>query len=334
MNYYERNVNSFLSSVISSMSAVYLPAYFISLIELLEDFYKFDVLSNNDHIHLQKNTLKFSYELIASYFLSYLLRIRKEIPTIKMSPSSGKSHEERFIEDSNDITNNLMRPIDLLMSNTFKEKGQRIIYDMKKDQNIIKVFEKRCPILECKRNHIEMDIVAADSLLRNSILYAKMGELVCLQYLSRLKANLTLKPHLEDYFIRKKGRDSFTPTALDYVIGYQKDICFYCKREFISHDFSSKPRADHFIPWAFVKTSRIENLIFACNECNSSKSDRLAKINYFNKLLHRNMPESDFWVNYPVEIIDKEERIEKWVKNYHQASEQLSTGWSPDKIYA
>lgn len=113
MNYYERNINSFLSSVASGMSAIYLPAYFTSLIEFVEDYYKFDVLSDNDHIHLHKNTLKFSYELIASYFLSYLLRIRKDIPALKMSPSPGKSHEERFLGDNKSITDNLVYPVEL-----------------------------------------------------------------------------------------------------------------------------------------------------------------------------------------------------------------------------
>lgn len=58
MNYYEKSINSFLSSVASNMSAVYLPAFFVSLIELLEDFYKFDAIPNHDHINIEKTRVK------------------------------------------------------------------------------------------------------------------------------------------------------------------------------------------------------------------------------------------------------------------------------------
>ncbi|MHB8132507.1 MAG: HNH endonuclease [Mobilitalea sp.] len=70
---------------------------------------------------------------------------------------------------------------------------------------------------------------------------------------------------------------------------YQENSCYYCGQVLDNNSFHRKPRADHFIPWVFVKTSLAENLVFACHDCNSSKSSNLASISFFNRLLQRNL---------------------------------------------
>lgn len=331
MNYYEKTINSFLSSVGSNMSAVYLPVFFASLIELLEDYYKFDAIPFGNHIDVQKTTVKISYPLATSYFLSYLLRLRKQIPRIKMAPTKGKTHEERFMDSFENI-NKLITPGQILDSTLFHDRGTKIIRDMMDSQNVYPVFEKRCPILQLRPNHIEMDAVAADTLLSNSILYSKMAELICFQYLARLSANSDLGHQLEDYFLRGSGRIDFASTAKNYVITYQGNTCYYCNQVLDKNHFNKMPRADHFIPWVFVKSSVVENLVFACNDCNSNKLDRLPSVSFFNKLIQRNAQGSDFWRGYPEEIYGLDDKINRWVKNYYQASEQLSTGWMPNRI--
>lgn len=329
MNYYEKNINSFLTSVPAYMSAVYLPAFFISLINLLDDYFKFDHRLEPAHITLNKTTLKISYPLAASYFLAHLINIRKHIPNIKMAPTRGMTHDQRLI-DGYEITD-FDTASSILNSELFKTRGPKIIRNMLDPQNIIPVFEKRCPILQCKSNYIEMDIVAVHTLLNNSILYTKMGELICFQYLSRLSSNGSLKHHIEDYFINGGDRIDFTTTAKAYVVKYQENRCFYCGIHLDNNNQPTKPRGDHFIPWVFIKTSNIENLVYACHDCNSSKSDRLAAISYFNKMIQRNTPGSNFWERYPEKPIHLDDRVERWIKNYHQASEQLSTGWLPER---
>lgn len=123
------------------MSAVYLPALFVSLIELLEDYYKFDATPNGNHIKVEKTTVKISYPLTTSYFLSYLLRIRKQIPNIKMAPYRGKTHDERFLDSIENI-GDLLTPGQILDSSLFAERGMRIIRDMMDAQNIFPVFDK------------------------------------------------------------------------------------------------------------------------------------------------------------------------------------------------
>lgn len=94
-----------------------------------------------------------------------------------MAPAHGMTHDERFL-NGEDI-NSLIIPGQILNSDLFNKRGNKVIRDMRDSQNIYPVFEKRCPILQCNSNYIELDIVAVDTLLQNSILYTKMGELIC-----------------------------------------------------------------------------------------------------------------------------------------------------------
>ncbi|KAB2952167.1 HNH endonuclease [Heliorestis acidaminivorans] len=328
MNYYEKCINSFLSTVSSKMSALYLPVMFLSLIELLEDQYKFDVVYG-EHIQVTNTRIKISYPLITSYFLSYLLRIRKEIPSIKMAPTKNRTHDDAFIEDQEGLLKDLTLPGQILYSSTFEQRGKIVLSRMRKSDNVFPVFERHCPILVCEKTHIEMDIAAVHALTSNSVLYARMGELICFQYLSRITYNYDLREKIEQYFIRGDSRVDFPNKAKSYVIDFQENRCYYCERVLDGSSSQSQARADHFIPWVFVKTSTLENLIYACNECNGTKLHRLPKLAYFNKLLHRNASNGDFISSYPELVPNWTERVERWVKNYHQASEQLSTGWGP-----
>jgi hypothetical protein len=328
MTYYEKIINSFLSSVSSNMSAVYLPAFLVSLINLLEDYFKFDQIQSQDYIEQGRSMLHLSLRLTTAYFLFYLIQIRKSIPDVRMTPVRGKSHEERFLDRLVDI-NRLSNPLDLISTPEYTSRLDRITAQMLDKQNIYPVFERRCPIFRLSKDGIDIDMAAIETLLQNSILYTKMAELLCFQYLTRLSGNLHLTSHLENYFIRGGSREDFGNTARSYVYKYQDYHCFYCNRPMDESNAAAKPRADHFVPWVFVKSSRVENLVFACNECNSDKLDRLPAISFFNRLLKRNDPGSDFWKNYPDSIPNLDERVERWVKHYYLAGEQLSTGWRP-----
>jgi HNH endonuclease len=51
------------------------------------------------------------------------------------------------------------------------------------------------------------------------------------------------------------------------------DKCFYCgnviKKKASIH-------VDHFIPWSFVQTDQLWNLVISCSSCNLAKNDKLA----------------------------------------------------------
>ncbi|WP_227394982.1 HNH endonuclease [Jeotgalibacillus aurantiacus] len=65
---------------------------------------------------------------------------------------------------------------------------------------------------------------------------------------------------------------------------YQNE-CFYCGKEIRSRKGN---HVDHFIPWSFVQTDQLWNLVIACSKCNTSKNDKLAESAFLQKLIERN----------------------------------------------
>jgi hypothetical protein len=66
-------------------------------------------------------------------------------------------------------------------------------------------------------------------------------------------------------------RRAFPPAARKALSGLQGGVCFYCQTH-----LSTKSHIDHFIPWSKCSNDAIENLVLACERCNSSKTDYLA----------------------------------------------------------
>jgi hypothetical protein len=58
-------------------------------------------------------------------------------------------------------------------------------------------------------------------------------------------------------------------------------ICFYCTRPFSGE---SVRHVDHFIPWSFLLADPVWDLVFACVQCNLSKSDRLPSRSFIAQL--------------------------------------------------
>lgn len=63
------------------------------------------------------------------------------------------------------------------------------------------------------------------------------------------------------------------------------DKCFYCGKEIKRRDSA---HVDHFIPWSFVQSDQLWNLVISCNTCNLSKNDKLAVKTFLDSLISRN----------------------------------------------
>ena len=60
--------------------------------------------------------------------------------------------------------------------------------------------------------------------------------------------------------------------------------CFYCGKPVTKRSVE----VDHFIPWSFIKDDQIWNFVLSCPECNNKKRDKLAQVDYLNKITKRN----------------------------------------------
>ena len=74
-----------------------------------------------------------------------------------------------------------------------------------------------------------------------------------------------------------------TLTAYQNIFRDQRD-CFYCDRRLDNLQI----HVDHFIPWSYIFEDEDWNLVLSCQYCNLKKSDRLAELDFRNKLINRN----------------------------------------------
>ncbi|MDG5790141.1 HNH endonuclease domain-containing protein [Evansella sp. AB-P1] len=70
------------------------------------------------------------------------------------------------------------------------------------------------------------------------------------------------------------------------LLQYFEKSCFYCSKTLSQGN--KETHVDHFIPWSFVQSDHIWNLVLSCNRCNSSKSDKLPDRNYLEFIIDRN----------------------------------------------
>ncbi|MBD7965891.1 HNH endonuclease [Fictibacillus norfolkensis] len=67
---------------------------------------------------------------------------------------------------------------------------------------------------------------------------------------------------------------------------FYNDKCFYCGKEIKK---KGSIHVDHFIPWSFVQTDQLWNLVISCSPCNLSKNDKLAVDTFLHFLIDRNV---------------------------------------------
>lgn len=74
---------------------------------------------------------------------------------------------------------------------------------------------------------------------------------------------------------------NYTPRAIFRQVEAQGHLCAYCLLPFGTitrhrgHNVTQKPHGDHFVPHSYGQTTRLANLVAACQVCNWIKSDRM-----------------------------------------------------------
>ena len=86
---------------------------------------------------------------------------------------------------------------------------------------------------------------------------------------------------MDERTIKRKSLDKFKE-----YLNYEnpKHICFYCGKLIQENDLS----IDHVIPWSYMYSDDIWNLVFVCKSCNSSKNNKIPSEIDVKKLKERN----------------------------------------------
>ena len=66
------------------------------------------------------------------------------------------------------------------------------------------------------------------------------------------------------------------------LLSHGHSVCFYCMKPL------KQPHVDHFIPWSYMQSDVLWNFVLACQRCNASKNNRMAKVDYLYALVERN----------------------------------------------
>lgn len=92
--------------------------------------------------------------------------------------------------------------------------------------------------------------------------------------------------------------------------------CFYC-RDRLEEDYT---HVDHFLPWSYIFEDEAWNLVLACRDCNSKKSDSLPQEEFRDGLIKRNQ---DYLGRIPVldrslELLDTKRGWAEEIKNHYK----------------
>lgn len=112
--------------------------------------------------------------------------------------------------------------------------------------------------------------------------------------------------HLTNYHMAAMIEDLNEVPSINYLLGKVESIakrsslrpfekvlltyfsaeCFYCGKSL--GGVNRETHIDHFIPWSFVQSDHIWNLVLSCSRCNISKRDKLPLRSYLEGLIERN----------------------------------------------
>lgn len=88
------------------------------------------------------------------------------------------------------------------------------------------------------------------------------------------------------------------------LLSYFDATCFYCQKPLKKG--IRETHVDHFIPWSFVQSDQIWNLVLSCNQCNLKKSDKLPVRAFVDVIVERN------------EVLQQtgDAQVVRWMENY------------------
>jgi hypothetical protein len=125
-------------------------------------------------------------------------------------------------------------------------------------------------INEIHRNELEQEIDARWSLLEGAFLIGR--------------ENWELTNDIrQTYLIKGYERTDLTQN-IDFLAGYQGNVCFYCGEPMLSTDI----HVDHVLPRQVIQHDEVWNLVLSHSLCNLHKDDALVGLHYIEKLIARN----------------------------------------------
>ena len=166
-----------------------------------------------------------------------------------------------------------------LCSEKFSELRLRTVREGIKPQVLRKLLND-CKIysITSGSNSIIIKKTTIDFMKNNKKILESALNHVIAEYLEKFNQAPNISTKLEE----KIPRTILKKLDFDEIIKLQENKCFYCGKA--GDEFAQ----EHFVPWNYVFDTQSFNIVAACKDCNSSKSDRLPSEEYLDKILIRN----------------------------------------------
>lgn len=198
------------------------------------------------------------------------------------------SREQFEAEADKVIFNNVLDAFQNVGGSTLDKKHMLFEHDKKSKQIVL--TDRLNLLLENPENRIE--------LLKEC---ENRWSVVEQAWESNLSANLVYDAGSGTFFKDENPKRVAVRSALNALLPYQKGRCFYCSTQLdvtLSKDKMRFPDVDHFIPFSFFRIIRdfnpngVWNLVVSCMNCNrgpKGKFDQVPDIEFYEKLLKRNL---------------------------------------------
>ncbi|MBN9653271.1 HNH endonuclease [Halobacillus sp. GSS1] len=107
-------------------------------------------------------------------------------------------------------------------------------------------------------------------------------------HMAKMIEQLNEVPHI-NYLLDKVESIAQRSTLKPFervLMQYFERKCFYCKKSLDKENVQT--HVDHFIPWSFVQSDHLWNLVLSCSTCNTSKNDKLPVREFLGEVVDRN----------------------------------------------
>lgn len=134
-----------------------------------------------------------------------------------------------------------------------------------------------------KSNIVKYSKSAKDFLIKYNRTLLKLDYFEWILFLE--KVNSTENCYAIASKLEEASKRSDLSIYRDFMYYHMQDKkCFYCEKDLTSNEI----HVDHVIPWSFIKSDKLWNLVLSCPKCNQRKSDKLSELKFIEKLQVRN----------------------------------------------
>lgn len=211
---------------------------------------------------------------------------RYKLKQMKFNGKSDTSKIERII---NSTVENREIPDSITFQSLAEAERKKIVKIVTQEckRNVIGAlyndFQGKLYGFDLKGNGILLGQASYNFISKYKMEIEKLNYYYWARFLERVNDDDALVRVLEKLELATPQRKDLSIYRNILYMEFQQECCFYCGKK-----LNDTIHVDHFIPWSFVKSDNLWNLVLSCPNCNLKKKDNLVGGNYLAEIEHRN----------------------------------------------